>query len=130
VPVYRVAPHDPSPDGAVYLEKDAGKQKGAPKNADVVREHRWCVVAVTPGGTYGMIKARWGKDLFDHRLCDCLVLDEASQMNLPEAAMVALPLKRGGQLVVQRLVSQAVEVFQLFVRFPITGVVTVLALVR
>jgi superfamily I DNA and/or RNA helicase len=57
-------------------------------------------VAVTPGGTYGMMKGKWGKDIFDHGLCDCLVLDEASQMNLPEAAMAALPLKRDGQLIV------------------------------
>jgi hypothetical protein len=100
VPVYRVAPHDPPPDGAIHLSKDAGKEKGEARNADVVQQHRWCVVAVTPGGTYGMMKGRWGKDIFDHGLCDCLVLDEASQMNLPEAAMAALPLKRDGQLIV------------------------------
>jgi superfamily I DNA and/or RNA helicase len=31
---------------------------------------------------------------------DCLVLDEASQMNLPEAAMASLPLRRDGQFIV------------------------------
>ncbi len=99
VPVYRVAPHEP-PDGAVHLEKDAQKEKGEAKNADLIMQPRWCVVAVTPGGTYGMMKGKWGKDIFDHGLCDCLVLDEASQMNLPEAAMAALPLKRDGQVIV------------------------------
>src|SRR5262249_33510744 len=35
-----------------------------------------------------------------HFVVDCLVLDEASQMNLPEAIMAALPLKPDGRLVV------------------------------
>ena len=38
VPVYRVAPHDPPPDGVVHLIKDAEKEKGEPKNADVIRQ--------------------------------------------------------------------------------------------
>ena len=100
VPVYRVAPHDPPPDGAIHLVKDAEKEKGETRNADVIQQPRWCIVAVTPGGVYGMMKGKWGKDIFDHGLCDCLVLDEASQMNLPEAAMAALPLKRDAQLIV------------------------------
>jgi hypothetical protein len=100
VPVYRVAPHDPPPDNVVHLSKDAEKDKGEPKNADVIQQARWSVVAITPGGVYGMMKGKWGKDIFDHGLCDCLVLDEASQMNLPEAAMAALPLRRTGQLIV------------------------------
>jgi hypothetical protein len=99
VPVYRVAPHDPPPETVIHLLKDAEKEKGELKNADVIQQASWCVVAVTPGGVYGMMKGKWGKDIFDHGLCDCLVLDEASQMNLPEAAMAALPLKRGGQLI-------------------------------
>lgn len=40
------------------------------------------------------------KDLYGHYLCDCLVLDEASQMNLPEAIMASLPLKTDGQVIV------------------------------
>lgn len=100
VPLYRVAPRDPPPDGVVHLVKDAEKEKGAAKNAEVIQQHRWCVVAVTPGGVYGMMKGRFDKDIFDHGLCDCLVLDEASQMGLPEAAIAALPLKREGQLIV------------------------------
>ena len=41
-----------------------------------------------------MLKQKWSKkDIFGHELCDLLVLDEASQMNLPEAIMAALPLK-------------------------------------
>jgi len=100
VPIYRVAPHDLPPDGVIHLAKDAEKEKGESRNADAIQQSRWCVVAVTPGGVYGMMKGKYGKDLFDHGLCDCLVLDEASQMNLPEAAMAVLPLKRDGQLIV------------------------------
>ena len=58
------------------------------------------MVAATPGGIYGMLKEKWPKSLFGHALCDLLVLDEASQMNLPEAAMAALPLKPDAPLVV------------------------------
>jgi len=39
-----------------------------------------------------MLKAKWPKKVFGHELCDLLVLDEASQMRLPEALMAALPL--------------------------------------
>jgi superfamily I DNA and/or RNA helicase len=38
--------------------------------------------------------------VFGHHFCDLLVLDEASQMNLPEAATAALPLKPDAPLVV------------------------------
>ncbi len=101
VPLFRVAPHDPPPDGVAHLIKDAEKDKGEPKNADVVIEPRWCVVGITPGGVYGVVKEKWTtKDIFGHGICDLLVLDEASQMNLPEAMMAALPLKDDGQVVV------------------------------
>src|SRR5690606_26134919 len=40
------------------------------------------------------------QSLFGHDLFTCLVLDEASQMSLPEAAMAALPLAPDGQLIV------------------------------
>jgi superfamily I DNA and/or RNA helicase len=46
-----------------------------------------------------MLKERY-KTLSEHDLCDCLVLDEASQMNLPEALMAALPLQPEGELIV------------------------------
>src|SRR5262249_8954535 len=36
VPLYRVAPHDPPPDGVIHLVKDAEKGKGEPRNADVI----------------------------------------------------------------------------------------------
>jgi hypothetical protein len=100
VPLYRVAPNDASPAGVIALAKDAEKEDGEDANADVIQEHAWAVVAATPGGTYGMLKKKWPKNLFGHELCDLLVLDEASQMSLPEALMAALPLKADAPLIV------------------------------
>ena len=100
VPLLRVSPHDPPPHGVTHLLKDAEKEDDSPKNADIVQGHHWCVVGVTPGGVYSLLKSKWPKALFGHGLCDVLVLDEASQMNLPEAMMAALPLKADGQVIV------------------------------
>ena len=75
-------------------------QVGEDYNADIIQEDQWAVVAVTPGGTYGMLKQKWSKCVFGHELCDLLVLDEASQMNLPEAIMAALPMKADAPLIV------------------------------
>jgi len=47
-----------------------------------------------------MLKQKWSMCVFGHELCDLLVLDEASQMNLPEALMAALPLKPDAPLIV------------------------------
>jgi hypothetical protein len=100
VPLYRVAPNDPQPDGVVALTKDAAKEKGEERNADTLLGHQWAVAGVTPGGVYGLVKAKWPKGVFGSAFCDLLVLDEASQMNLPEALMAAIPLKPDGLLVV------------------------------
>jgi hypothetical protein len=100
VPLYRVAPNDPPPPGVIHLEKDAKKDSDEDYNADIIQERPWAVVGVTPGGTYGMLKQKWPKCVFGHELCDLLVLDEASQMNLPEAVMAALPMKADAPLIV------------------------------
>jgi hypothetical protein len=100
VPLYRVAPNDQSPAGVIQLQKDAEKEQGEAKNADIIQEEEWALVAITPGGTYGMLKKKWSKCVFGHELCDLLVLDEASQMNLPEAIMAALPMKKDAPLIV------------------------------
>ncbi len=100
VPLYRIAPNDPPPAGVVHLQKDAEKGKDEDYNADIIQEHPWAVVAITPGGTYGMLKQKWSKSVFGHQLCDLLVLVEASQMNLPEAVMAGLALKADAPLIV------------------------------
>jgi len=101
LPLLRLAPPtDPLP-GIVPLVKENNKRRGRrPCNWDEVQGHRCCVVAGTPGGVYQMVKGRWANDLFGKGLCDLLVLDEASQLSLPEALLSGLPLRRSGQVIV------------------------------
>jgi hypothetical protein len=98
VPLYRLAGEESPPEGVISLPKKS--EKGQPKNAERLTREQWCVAAATPGGIYRVVKEKWGKDLLGHHFCDCLVLDEASQMSLPEAVMAALPLCGDGQLIV------------------------------
>ncbi len=100
VPLYRVAGREKSGEGIIPLAKDADKEKGEPNNFSVLNNHAYCVAGVTPGGIRGIVKTVGKKNLFNSQFCHCLVLDEASQMNLPEAAMAALPLYKDGQLIV------------------------------
>jgi hypothetical protein len=100
VPLFRVAGRDDPPAGVTALGKDSEKESGEDRNADILLGERYAVVGVTPGGTYGMLKKKWPKQLFGHELCDLLVLDEASQMNLPEAVMAALPLAADAPVIV------------------------------
>jgi hypothetical protein len=100
VPLYRVAPNDRPPEGIVPLVKDAEKEKSQPKNADLILDEPRVVVGITPGGTYGMLKQKWSKSVFGHELCDLLVLDEASQLSLPEALLAALPMAGDAPLIV------------------------------
>ena len=94
IPICRVAPRDAVPDGATVLPKEDKA------NAWRLMQTRHFLAAVTPGGVYRMIKDAGGKVLFGHHFLDCLALDEASQMNLPEAIMAALPLRPTGQVIV------------------------------
>lgn len=105
LPLFRVRPRDVVPPGVVALwgKEDAAKVPGSPRMIDAIRAERWCVVASPPGRTYNVLRERWPSGalaIFGSALCDCLVLDEASQMNLPEACMAALPLRDDGQLIV------------------------------
>jgi hypothetical protein len=100
VPLFRGTPRGATPDGVIPLPRDNERPKGTARAADAIEEHPWCIVAATPGGIYRIVKDRWGKEMLGHSGCDCLVLDEASQMNLPEAIMAALLLNRDGQLII------------------------------
>ncbi len=83
----------------VALRRKNDRQLGDPNALDAVLAERWCIVATTPGGTYRMLKDA-KKELTGHAFCQCLVLDEASQMNLPEALLAAATLAPDGQLIV------------------------------
>ena len=101
VPLFRLAPRKPPLLGIGTLEKEHNpRRRGVPSNWDCLAAQEQCVVAGTPGGIYGLVKGRWKTDLFEHKLCDLLVLDEASQMSLPEAMLAGLPLRRSGRTII------------------------------
>jgi hypothetical protein len=100
VPLFRIKPRGAVADSVIPLpDPDLGVSER--QVWETIAAQRWCIVAATPGGVYHLVSKRWDtKNLFGHELFGCLVLDETSQMNLPEAIMAALPLERTGQLVV------------------------------
>ena len=99
LPLARVRPRGEVPDGAIALRR---KEDGGERRImDALTDAQWSVTAATPGGVYQAIKERWPSGrLHGHALCDCLVLDEASQMNLPEACLAGLLLKPDGRVIV------------------------------
>ncbi len=101
LPLLRLTPKTEPLPGIQELGKETNKRRGRrPCQWDEVQAHAACIVAGTPGGIYRMVKGRWGDDLFTNRLCDLLVLDEASQLSLPEALLAGLPLRPSGQVIV------------------------------
>ncbi len=100
VPLYRVRPRGEVAFPIVAVPADRDMEKGKPTAIDQIMANEWAIVAAAPAGTRGSIKDKWGKEMFGQEIADCLILDEASQMNLPEAILAALPLKQGGRLIV------------------------------
>lgn len=98
-PLFRVRGRQAPPDGVIALHKPDERTPGEHDNITELTPHPWCIVAATPGGIYGMLNES-KSGIYGHEICDCLVLDEASQMNLPEAAMAALPLRAAGSIIV------------------------------
>ena len=58
------------------------------------------MVGATPGGVFRLCKDASAKTIFGNQWFDALVIDEASQMNLPEAMMGALAMKSDFALIV------------------------------
>jgi hypothetical protein len=85
LPLFRMNPREGVPDGVVPLRREDDRQPGDPKALEAVLAELWCIVASTPGGTYRMLKDA-KKELTGQAFCHCVVLDEASQMNLRGAA--------------------------------------------
>jgi hypothetical protein len=99
-PPYRLQPREIVPDGVEVLY--AGSRRPSKEQArplDVLASHDYAVVASTPGGVYSA--ARDSKaGLFGNADIALLVLDEASQLSLPESIMAALPLRDDGQVII------------------------------
>ncbi|MGC4192050.1 MAG: ATP-binding protein [Thermomicrobiales bacterium] len=99
VPLFR---HGPRPDEGLPEAISPLPKKGvAAWNRIASPASRWCAVGATPGGLYRIVEQKFKKGgLFGHGLFDLVVLDEASQMNIPEAVMATLPLHLHGRLIV------------------------------
>jgi superfamily I DNA and/or RNA helicase len=99
LPIIRFAGREEPPPGVVALNKES---KGDERVDKQILAASHCVVAAGLAGIYRIAKIKHSAKnaFFDFRYCDLLVLDEASQINLPEAIMGALALKDDGQLIV------------------------------
>ena len=96
-PCYRLNARDgEQPAGSIVLQVGEGDH---PKPLQFLAGLSIAIVGSTPGGIYRAAKEQ-GKDLFNHPTFELLVLDEASQISLPEAIMAALPLRTSGQVIV------------------------------
>ncbi|HEX8551716.1 MAG TPA: AAA domain-containing protein [Abditibacteriaceae bacterium] len=97
IPRFRLSPREEC-TFAEALPRKRDLEKGELPAQKRIDAENWCIIGATPGGVYGA--QRDAGDLWGRKWCDCLVLDEASQMNLPEAMMMGLPLCADGQVVV------------------------------
>ena len=99
VPCFRYQGKEAPPLGARSLWKKDHPAMEKRKAADLLMERSHAIVAMTPGGVWTLVSERWN-DFWAKRFLHLTVLDEASQMSLPEAVMATLPLEVDGQLVV------------------------------
>jgi hypothetical protein len=101
VPCFRFEGKSDPPAGAIPL---ARRERSGSRPEEPIGEAPHCIVAAGLAGVYRMAKERVGgskkRTIFDQRWANLLVLDEASQINLPEAIMGALALRDSGQLIV------------------------------
>ena len=104
VPLLRIASGRDTgalPDAITVLLKDSMRAKGEGRLADDVAAERYAILGATPGGIYGLVKDGFGPThLCGNALCDLLILDEASQMSLPEAMMASLTLEQEGRVII------------------------------
>lgn len=98
-PRYRVHPKDPEPGTTPNWPADLRVLQREDNARAELEARNSYFAAITPAAVARVCKGD-DKTPFGRNFCDCLVLDEASQMNLAEAAMAALPLRSGGQLIV------------------------------
>jgi hypothetical protein len=98
VPLYRLQGREAPPDGVTPIFAKGRRPKEQPKALDLLAGAGYAIVASTPGGVYSAADEMSG--LFGREVVDLLVLDEASQLSLPESIMAALALKRDGQVII------------------------------
>lgn len=90
---------DETPEGVEKLDTYKAGRTGLER----VLEEEFVVIGATPGGLYNLAKQRkMGDNQVDwgHKEFDLVVIDEASQMSVPEALLACAFLKPGGSVVV------------------------------
>jgi hypothetical protein len=100
IPLFRLQPRGEAPSGVTALLAGTRRQdSGQARPFDLIASEHHAIVAATPGAVYSADGDTKGR-LFSNEVFDLLVLDEASQLSLPESIMAALPLKHDGQVIV------------------------------
>lgn len=104
IPVFRYNPSGNIPYGTLLLQAKSRRPKDAlkgPSGFNVLLGREMALVAATPSGIRSLMTDQFGTaEMVGQELFDCVVIDEASQMSLPEALMGTLGLKPGGQVIV------------------------------
>ncbi|MFN8591630.1 MAG: AAA domain-containing protein [Thermomicrobiales bacterium] len=98
VPLFRLQGREELTSGITRIFAKGRRPKDQPRVAALLRGIDFAIVATTPGGIYAAASDE--KSLFDHPVFNLLVLDEASQLSLPESIMAALMLAMDGQVVI------------------------------
>lgn len=100
MPIYRFRPRDQPPAGIIGVPVDREQPKGSPHAYNRFASEPYAVIGDAPAGIYRLIKDRFDNQLHGRGFAHCLVLDEASQMSLPEATMAAMAIRPGSQVIV------------------------------
>ncbi|MCO5176119.1 MAG: AAA domain-containing protein [Thermomicrobiales bacterium] len=100
VPLLRFAGNDEPPASVRQIPPADNRNYRGPKNWNQVADNGYCVVGATPVGFRRLVVEKFQtKNLCGQTLYQCLIIDEASQMNLPLAMIAALALAPDGQLI-------------------------------
>ncbi|MDQ3227075.1 MAG: AAA domain-containing protein [Chloroflexota bacterium] len=99
IPVFRLQPRADVAAGVTAMYASRGRGAGHARVFDVIAAEDYAVVAATPGGVYRAAQEASG-GIFRRQVFDLLVLDEASQLSLPESIMAALALKPDGPIII------------------------------
>lgn len=100
IPIFRVLPRDVPEEPIIPLQRTPSGSFSSTNWGKVERE-RHCVVGGTPLSIRQLVTTKFtARNLLGNELFQCLIIDEASQMNLPLALIASLPLAADGHLIV------------------------------
>ena len=100
VPIYRLKPRDEPKPPIVPLPPMSKPDHSAAAYWNQVERDQYCIAGGTPLAARWLVVGKHKKDgMLGKTLYQCLIIDEASQMNLPLAMLAALALAPDGQLI-------------------------------